>query len=128
MKQFQIASFVEDDDFQDPIPMRNTKPTIISVGSERALKTLEKENDPLIRPEGWVCLPISSDERFQYLSSIEDTIYNWADNENIILVRSKFDDKRLSLTQMLNDKVLDLGQIALSLLESNTSWMENIGL
>ena len=73
MKQFQIPSFVEDDDFQD-------------------------------------------------------ITYNWADNEIIILVRSKFDDKRLSLTQMLNDKVLDLDQIALSLLESNTSWMENIGL
>ena len=53
MKQFQIASFVEDDDFQD-------------------------------------------------------ITYNWADNEIIILVRSKFDDKRLSLTQMLNDKVLVL--------------------
>ncbi|KAG1470736.1 hypothetical protein G6F56_002506 [Rhizopus delemar] len=76
MKQFQIPSFVEDDDFQDPIPMRNTKPTIISVGSERAFKTLEKENDPLVRPEGCVCLPISSTKRFQYLSSIEDTIYN----------------------------------------------------
>ncbi|KAG1444512.1 hypothetical protein G6F56_010269 [Rhizopus delemar] len=78
--------------------MRNTKSTIISVGSERALKTLEKESDSLIRPEDWVCLPISSDERFQHLSSIEDTIYNWADSENIILVKSKFDDRRLFLT------------------------------